>query len=678
MSLYSPPEPVYEQSRSATELGAAVILAPNAHGIMKRLGIDLEKDGAVSRQWHTEYTSSGQRLALVDLMKTAGLWQHSGILCRRIAIHNSLKIASTSPEGDGPPVKLHTKARVADVDVDSSTLLFEDGSKVSGDCIIGADGVKSITRTKVHDTKPFPSGKSAYRFLVERSKALCNPLTADLVSREGDFSIWYGRDRRIWMYTTQFNELLNFVCMHPDSLSEVSDSKEAFGEAGNKADNKANMMEIFKDFDPRVLALLELAEPPSVRLWQLYDMDPPPTRLAGKLCLLGDAALPFLPHIGQGAACAIEDAASLAAILLPGTSCADIPEMLQFYEECRKDRAEKIHSFSRLLGHDLEPGNEDARINRARMTVEFFPYIFTYDEHNHTTQKFRQLMYEKSSPHWSMPTAFGPMPGPRQTFYGRKDDASSYVRSSVKFKSSRTLLKNLLPGQSVIFAGPGSIALASFSHTAFSNVSWLGGRGYDEFAFYIHGVQCTKLDGSSLPGSFLAVLFVNSADAIASDREDLGIPKVFCDLQAQRKDSGYTLKASWQGTQFAEMQLHDLAESVAEPSEREGEADPVFVRRYIPALGNKGKAIADCIVCLPSAKPSQSTEERKRGAANADIKWTTRDGNALPTLHQIVARLAEVPIFEVVKATVTEGLGMPEYDNAYVVRGLEDERQGNT
>lgn len=160
---------MYEQSRFASELGAAVILAPNAHGIIKRLGIDGEKDGAIPRQWvsaspityysytqtnhrasqHTEYTSSGERLASIDLLRTAGLWQHSGILCRRIAIHNSLKNIATSPEGDGPSVKLHTNSRVADVDIESSTLTFEDGSRVSGDCIIGADGVKVISRVSV-------------------------------------------------------------------------------------------------------------------------------------------------------------------------------------------------------------------------------------------------------------------------------------------------------------------------------------------------------------------------------------------------------------------------------------------------------------------------------------------------------------------------------------------------
>lgn len=38
---------VYEQSKLVTEFGAAVMLSPNAHGILKRLGLDAIKDGAV-------------------------------------------------------------------------------------------------------------------------------------------------------------------------------------------------------------------------------------------------------------------------------------------------------------------------------------------------------------------------------------------------------------------------------------------------------------------------------------------------------------------------------------------------------------------------------------------------------------------------------------------------------
>ena len=49
--------------------------------------------------------------------------------------------------------------------------------------------------------------------------------------------------------------------------------------------------------------------------WALYDREPLPTWTKGRLTLLGDAAHPMLPHLGQGANQSIEDGMALATIL---------------------------------------------------------------------------------------------------------------------------------------------------------------------------------------------------------------------------------------------------------------------------------------------------------------------------------------------------------------------------
>lgn len=488
------------------------------------------------------------------------------------------------------------------------------------------------------------------------------------------------------MYTTHFDEILNVVCMHPDELSEVHESNEAFGDIESQVDHKANMMEIFKEFDPRARALLELAEPTSIRVWKLFDMDPPATRIAGRLCLLGDAALPFLPHIGQGAACAMEDAACLAAMLPPDTPCADVPERFRLYEECRRARAEKLHHLSRRIGDDIDLYDHAALMKRYLPLVNFQTQILSHDEYDHATQKLREYQYKKNSPRWSMPISFGPMPGPRQTFRDRRADGSSSVSWCARFKTSRTLLLNLLPRHLLSFVGPGGIAEASFSFTTFSNVSWLGGKGYNELGFYVHGVQCAQANDSALPGSFLAVVFVNSADAIANDREELGIPKVFCDLDARREQpSGYVVKASWHGTEFAAIRFHNQANGLSAAddaprtesggSETVEPAPLVFTHRYIPAVARNGKALADCIVCLPTTTADRGNgPERTAGAepSAATIRWNAHSAEKLPTLHHIVQRLAELPVLEIVQASVTEG-GSEQlmHEDAYVVESVQ-------
>lgn len=442
------------------------------------------------------------------------------------------------------------------------------------------------------------------------------------------------------------------------------------------------MLKIYEGFDPRVLAVLELAEPSSVRLWQLLDMDPPPTRLAGgRLCLLGDAALPFLPYVGQGAASAIEDAASLAALLLPGISLSVIPERLQIYEVCRKERAEKLHALARTAGRDMTAGineNEKTEEGTEKATV-LERNIYSHDEYVHTTQKLREYLWRKEGSQWSMPTIFGPIPASRSKLHGANVDGSKYeyIRLCVKFQTLSSLLVNLLPPTFLNLAVPGDLANASFVLTKHLNVSWLGGQSYSELAFYIHDVQCIKSDGANLSGSFLAIVFVNSPDAVTGDREALGIPKIFCDLElaAEGKDlensSSYSLRASWQGLLFLEIQVQDLEPiRTSEKTLKEDDtADQVFTHRYIPALGNKGKPLADSIVCLPSILPqSVRTEVRIAAGSKASIKWNGSDEYTHPTLHHIIGRLSELTVLAVIEAAVAKGDGVPPtYEDAYVV-----------
>ena len=82
----------------------------------------------------------------------------------------------------------------------------------------------------------------------------------------------------------------------------------------------------------------------------MYDRAPLPRWSSGRLTLLGDAAHPMLPHLGQGVNQALEDAVALATLLGACASPAGVPRALAAYEELRRDRTARVQLGSRRNG----------------------------------------------------------------------------------------------------------------------------------------------------------------------------------------------------------------------------------------------------------------------------------------------------------------------------------------
>lgn len=357
---------------------------------------------------------------------------------------------------------------------------------------------------------------------------------------------------------------------------------------------------------------------------------------------------------GQGAAQAIEDAASLAVMLPINTPLDQIPSRLKLYEKCRYERASKIQEVSRVAGKDLGSGPP---LDAARFTN----YNFGHDEWDYSSQMLRKWEWEnKKALLWRMPLSFGPMPGPRQDFFGKARDGSKarFTTTSIKFKSSRTVLENLFPTNSFKFAAADTVAHATFAVTRLDNLEWLGGRGYAHFGLYIHGVQYTKENGDTVTGTFLPVLFENLADPILSGREELGFSKLYCELDSKVEGDSWSLNAGWMGSKFCSLTIKGLEElpttngsaSAAGPSALK--EDGLLFHKYVPATGStgskeRGQADVEYTAFLPNDEDAKTVEriiEKKLRATSAKVSFDALDWKALPTLHHIVERLKEVPV----------------------------------
>ncbi|TVY14426.1 FAD-dependent monooxygenase OpS4 [Lachnellula arida] len=656
----SPQRQIFEQSRFANELGAAIHLAPNSNGILRRLGIYAEDFGANPMRIITEYTPESEVKKSLNLVEANKAWQHPWLLGHRVALSVNLREAATTPKGKGAPAQLRTGSKVVSVDAITSTVTLENGEAIKGDLVVGADGVHSISRKVVSKDNPQPygSGKSAFRFLITRKAAQDDPLTSKFAQKDGELLIWYASDRRIVVYPTNNNELLNFVCIHPDS------SSSAGSDTWNNTGNHEKMLEVYKDFDPAVLALLKKADAETLKVWKLLDMDILPTWVHEHLALLGDAAHPFLPHQGQGAGCAIEDAAALAVVLPVDTPREEIKDRLQLYEKIRMQRANRIQEFSRVAGADLKV---DLEFDMQAHTN----YNFGHDEWDNSTQALRKWTWARNpSIYWRMPIAFGPMPGPRQTFFGksRESTESTFTTASIKFKTSRTLLQNLFPPNSTSyrFKSPGTVAYASFSQTTLNKMEWLGGSGYKHIGLYIHGVEFVKKNGDVISGTYMPLLFESLTDPIVSGREELGMPKLYTSVDIHRRDKSYRINTGWEGANWGNFVLEGLEDS--DPALDKGsisgeDDDGILTYRYIPKVGyaKRGEAEAEYPIFVPYAEDSlQPQPKRIMKASKASFKIDPMDWEALPTLHHVISRLAELPVYEVMGGKVVEGLGVPD------------------
>jgi salicylate hydroxylase len=177
------------------------------------------------------------------------------------------------------------------------TLEFADGGSFDADIVVGADGVHSTVRGCVTtEQPPIYSGTSGFRGLVpvEALPSLPDPLA---------LQYWVGPDIHLFHYAIADGSLVNFLA--------VSEGPEVWppGESTIPA-APGELAAMFDGWHPAVQEMIS-AVPQSQR-WALFTQPPLRHWSRGRAVLIGDAAHTMLPHQGQGANQAIEDAFVLA------------------------------------------------------------------------------------------------------------------------------------------------------------------------------------------------------------------------------------------------------------------------------------------------------------------------------------------------------------------------------
>lgn len=238
---------------------------------------------------------------------------------------------------------------------------------VESDILLAADGVKSGVRTKMMkelnvDTHINDTGQSAYRIMLRRDELQHDPELLQLL--EADEAVrWIGEKRHIIAYPVSKKEVYNISTAHPD-VNFAAAPSASYTTRGSKT----AMLAMYGDFCPKVQKLLNLVPNDEVCEWKLRVHAPLPTWVHGSVALLGDACHPTLPHLAQGAAQAVEDAAVLGVVLscLPSGDPEAVNKALQVYMRLRKARAEHLVDLAASSGRALHLGEGAAREERDR------------------------------------------------------------------------------------------------------------------------------------------------------------------------------------------------------------------------------------------------------------------------------------------------------------------------
>ena len=206
------------------------------------------------------------------------------------------------------------------------------------------------------------TNQSAYRIMLRREELQHDHELLQLLDSDAAVR-WVGEKRHIIAYPVSGKTIYNMSTAQPD-ISFAAAPSATYTTRGSKS----SMLTTFADFCPKVQRLLNLVPDQEVCEWKLRVHAPLPTWVHGAVALLGDACHPTLPHLAQGAAQAIEDAAVLAVVLGRITDPAPqtVNKALRVYEQLRKERAEKLVELAAASGRALHLGEGEAREERNR------------------------------------------------------------------------------------------------------------------------------------------------------------------------------------------------------------------------------------------------------------------------------------------------------------------------
>ena len=337
---------VYEQAPTLGEIGAGVFLTPNSVRQLERVGLGpaVEKWGVRVGANSRYFRHDGTPIAPVQVTDSSG-WNAT------FGMHRADLVAILA---DALPVGIvHAGHRCTAFAQDNNRakVSFSNGRTVEADVVIAADGIHSDLRPYVFPpSRPVFSGSVAYRGVLAHERIPDWPADAWLM--------WLGKAKHFLTFPVRARQLINYVGFVPAD----EEMKESWSAPGDPEVLRRE----FAGWDPRIEHLLRQVQ--MTFRWALYDREPLPTWTKGRLTLLGDAAHPMLPHLGQGANQSIEDGMALATILERADRATALAALLA-YERLRRERVAQVQRGARENGLRYDSAYADLGVRDAEIAA---------------------------------------------------------------------------------------------------------------------------------------------------------------------------------------------------------------------------------------------------------------------------------------------------------------------
>lgn len=311
------PITVFEKQPKLSAVGTGVAIQNIAQRALETLGL-LARLHAISGEAYQEHRflahDDGRVLASIPRFGEVVV-VHRGELLQML--FDSLKHPTL--------VRLDSECVGFEQDEHGVTARFADGREERGLALIGADGQKSVIRAQVvADGPPRFGGMAGWRAMpVYRHPTLAPDMSYQVFGPGAIFGLFPAGDRLFWW----------------------AGARKAEGVGDAPIGRKAELLELYAGWPHSIPEVIDSTPEKMIDRADLYDRPPVRNWTVGRVTLLGDAAHPTMPSLGQGAGMAIEDGVVLARELV-GVEDLARPEAvegaLRRYQERRMPRADAV------------------------------------------------------------------------------------------------------------------------------------------------------------------------------------------------------------------------------------------------------------------------------------------------------------------------------------------------